>query len=72
MDLSEGKHISEEEKAYRKSEGRCFYCGGVGHIARNCPNRPKKVHGAVAEVHEDCGHTHEETPSNSLVESGKV
>jgi hypothetical protein len=72
MDLSEGKHISEEEKASRKAEGRCFYCGGVGHIARNCPNRPKKVHGAVAEVHEDCGHTHEETPSNSLVESGKV
>jgi hypothetical protein len=72
MDLSEGKHISEEEKASRKAEGRCFYCGGVGHIARNCPNRPKKVHGAVAEVHEDCGHTHKETPSNSLVESGKV
>jgi hypothetical protein len=72
MDLSEGKYILEEEKASRKAEGRCFYCGGVGHIARNCPNRPKKVHGAVAEVHEDCGHTHEETPSNSLVESGKV
>ena len=22
-------------------EGRCLYCGGLGHMARECPNAPE-------------------------------
>ena len=44
MDLSatggRGK-ISEEERAARLREGCCLYCGGVGHMARHCPNKTK-------------------------------
>jgi len=44
MDLSvtggRGKN-PEEERAARLREGRYFYCGGVGHMARHCPNKTK-------------------------------
>jgi len=33
--------ISEEERAARLREGRCLYCGGVGHMAFHCPNKTK-------------------------------
>jgi len=42
MDLSAmggwGK-ISEEECTPRLREGRCLYCGVVGHMTRHCPNK---------------------------------
>jgi hypothetical protein len=42
MDLSatvgRGK-ISEQERTARLREGNCLYCGGVGHMARHCPNK---------------------------------
>jgi len=38
MDLSATRRrISVEEKARRMAEGRCYYCGGLGHMVRNCP-----------------------------------
>jgi hypothetical protein len=44
MDLSTAtttnkKRISNEERAKRLAEGRCFYCGGLGHISRECPQK---------------------------------
>jgi hypothetical protein len=44
MDLSTAtamnkKKISTEERAKRLAEGRCFYCGGLGHISRECPHK---------------------------------
>jgi hypothetical protein len=33
--------LSEEEKQRRRRNRLCLYCGGPGHIAINCPNRPK-------------------------------
>jgi len=51
MDLStmggRGK-ISEEERATRLREGRCLFCGGVGHMARHCPNKNRNPFRAAA------------------------
>jgi len=53
MDLSSaatrGK-ISEEERVARLLEGRCLYCGGVGHMACHCPNKSKNPF-RVASAH---------------------
>ena len=39
MDLSVGrKKLTPEERAHRLAEGHCLYCGGVGHVAHDCPN----------------------------------
>ncbi|XP_053330022.1 protein LDOC1 [Spea bombifrons] len=32
--------LTEQEKSHRRSEGLCLYCGGRGHFARYCPNKP--------------------------------
>ena len=34
--------LSNQEKQRRRANRLCFYCGGLGHIAINCPNRPKR------------------------------
>ena len=51
MDLSatggRGK-ILEEERVARLREGHCFYCGGVGHMARHCPNKNRNPFRAAA------------------------
>jgi hypothetical protein len=40
MDLSASKKkLSEQECTARLREGRCLYCGGVGHMAAQCPNK---------------------------------
>ena len=42
MDLSAGRRgpLSEEEKGERIVEGRCLYCGGLGHTVRTCTISP--------------------------------
>ena len=38
MDLSANRRrLSPEERARRLAEGRCYRCGGMGHMARACP-----------------------------------
>lgn len=37
MDLSAGRRrLSPEERGRRLAEGRCLYCGGLGHMAKDC------------------------------------
>ena len=42
MDLSASKNrrLTPEERGRRIAQGLCLYCGGHGHMARDCPNRP--------------------------------
>lgn len=47
VDLSGGEpmqlgfaRLSEGERALRRREGRCMYCGLGGHFRLACPNRP--------------------------------
>lgn len=35
--------LTEAERQRRRMEGRCFYCGGKGHILRNCSRRGKQA-----------------------------
>lgn len=32
--------LSKAERAFRRREGRCLYCGIGGHLLRSCPTRP--------------------------------
>ena len=34
--------LSKEEKQRRRANRLCLYCGGPGHIAINCPHRPRR------------------------------
>ena len=51
MDLSSGRKIlTLEERKKRMDEGRCMYCGGLGHMARNCPNARHPLRVAEATI----------------------
>lgn len=52
MDLSAGagkRRITAEERQKRMQEGRCLYCGGLGHLVRQCPST-KTLQGNEATV----------------------
>jgi hypothetical protein len=54
MDLSASKKkLSEQERAARLREGRCLYCGGVGHMAAQCPNKNRNPLRAAATLASD-------------------
>lgn len=54
MDLSASKKkLSEQERAARLREGRCLYCGGLGHMAAQCPNKSRNPFRAAAAVMSD-------------------
>jgi hypothetical protein len=74
MDLSAGKHITPEEKASRMAEGRCLYCGGLGHLVKDCPNKKKmNASGAVLQEEQEAGAEGSggESSAESLDEEGK-
>ena len=37
------KAVTTEQKAQYRKEGHCFECKLQGHMARECPNKPKKM-----------------------------
>ena len=54
MDLSASKKkLSEQEHAARLREGHCLYCGGVGHMAAQCPNKNRNPLRAAATLASD-------------------
>ena len=57
MDLSAGRRtLSQEERTRRLAEGLCMYCGGQGHLARNCPaaaRRNLRVNAATLNQEQD-------------------
>ena len=48
------KAVTEDDKKKYKEQGRCFFCGNQGHIARTCPKKknlnPGNTRTAKAEV----------------------
>jgi hypothetical protein len=43
IDLSASKrYLMDEEWATQIWEGHCLYCGGLGHLARECSNKPSR------------------------------
>jgi hypothetical protein len=46
MDTLAGKATTEEQKARFRQEGHCYECERQGHMARNCPSKKPKAHGA--------------------------
>ena len=58
MDLSASRRkLSEQERAARLREGRCLYCGGLGHMAAQCPNKSRNPFRAAAAMVSDCEST---------------
>ncbi|KAH0614162.1 uncharacterized protein H6S33_006048 [Morchella sextelata] len=75
MDLSGGRRRpTPAERNARLVEGRCFYCGGVGHMVRDCPqaratgNQPRRpvMRGAALTVEENGGNDNESAKDLSL------
>jgi Ty3 transposon capsid-like protein len=48
---SSGRHLTEQQREHRLKNNLCLYCGGEGHIIRNCPVRlPRPAHASVAAL----------------------
>ena len=79
MDLSANRRkISPEERASRLREGRCLYCGGLGHMARDCPNKSRNPFRAAATAIQEVVPEHAHQPhdcdscESHAAQSGKV
>jgi hypothetical protein len=43
VNLAKTSQLSKQEREKLAKEGRCFHCKKQGHIARNCPDKPKRT-----------------------------
>jgi Retrotransposon gag protein len=40
MDLSQARHLTNEQKQHRKDTNACYYCGDTTHWSNKCPKKP--------------------------------
>ena len=52
--LSGSPRLTEEEKERRRRNNLCLYCGGSGHMVRNCPAKLRVA--AVGTQSSENGH----------------
>ena len=54
MDLSASRRrLTPEERSKRMAEGRCYCCGGIGHLVRECPlatQTPVRIAGTTTVI----------------------
>jgi hypothetical protein len=43
IDAAKFKPLIEAEKLRQRTNNLCFYCGNLGHIARQCPQKLVKL-----------------------------
>jgi hypothetical protein len=68
MDLSAGRRgkLTDQERAYRKANNLCMYCGNSGHYASQCPYRPQQANGGSSDSPASV------SPQNVSVATGSV
>ena len=67
MEIESTQHrgpLSDAEKQRRWAHRLCLYCGGPGHVAVNCPHKPRHQ---VYQVS-----THENPTSSSIITSNNI
>jgi hypothetical protein len=63
MDLSASRRtLTPEERITRMREGRCLYCGGLGHMAKECPKKSPRTWNIAAAT----------TTSEPVIQAGNV
>jgi len=74
MDISANPHRQlPEERARRMAEGRCYRCGGIGHIVRQCHlGQPPTMRAAAAITTEALPQRLARSPNHSRVFSSRT